>query len=119
MVNQFGFLLSKLGSPKGYRILLFFLISPTVYLVQLAVLLYPQSMGDESAKAIGLFWDIENCQVPHHVSALLVVQRLRERFFGGLREAEFMCVCDINKESKTIIEELNSGQVNYLICKIS
>ncbi|XP_076442695.1 meiosis regulator and mRNA stability factor 1-like isoform X2 [Babylonia areolata] len=71
-------------------------------------------MGDETRKAIGLFWDIENCQVPRYVSALSVVQRLRERFFEGLREAEFMCVCDINKESKNIIEELNNGQVNVV-----
>ena len=71
-------------------------------------------MGDETRKAIGLFWDIENCRVPRFVSALSVVQRLRERFFDKLREAEFMCVCDINKEHKNIIEELNSGQVGII-----
>ncbi|KAL8579349.1 hypothetical protein ACOMHN_026714 [Nucella lapillus] len=71
-------------------------------------------MGDETRKAIGLFWDIENCQVPRSVSALSVVQHLRKLFFEGLREAEFMCVCDINKESKHIIEELNNGQVNVV-----
>ena len=71
-------------------------------------------MGDETRKAIGLFWDIENCNVPRYVSALSVVQRLRERFFRGLREAEFMCVCDINKESKHVIEELNNGQVGIV-----
>ena len=69
-------------------------------------------MGDDSkGKVIGLFWDIENCQVPRNVSALAVVHRFRERFFGGLREAEFMCVCDITKENNSVIEELNSGQV--------
>lgn len=76
--------------------------------------LHFQSMGDETRKAIGLFWDIENCNVPRYVSALSVVQRLRERFFRGLREAEFMCVCDINKESKHVIEELNNGQVGIV-----
>lgn len=62
-------------------------------------------------KPIGVFWDIENCCVPRHRSALCVVQRIRDYFFSGYREAEFMCVCDINKESKQIIQELNSAQV--------
>ncbi|XP_071478338.1 meiosis regulator and mRNA stability factor 1-like [Diadema antillarum] len=60
---------------------------------------------------IGVFWDIENCAVPRGKSALAVVQRIRDRFFAGHREAEFMCVCDINKESSTIIQELNDAQV--------
>ncbi|KAK7501530.1 hypothetical protein BaRGS_00007334 [Batillaria attramentaria] len=71
-------------------------------------------MGDETRGAIGVFWDIENCNVPRFASALCLVQRVRERFFSGLREAEFMCVCDINKESKSVIEDLNSAQVNVV-----
>ena len=71
-------------------------------------------MGDEIGKAIGLFWDIENCHVPRYVSAFSVVQRMRERFFVGCREAEFMCVCDITKESKTVIKDLNNAQVTVL-----
>lgn len=70
-------------------------------------------MGDDIT-AIGVFWDIENCHVPRFVSALSVVQRLRTRFFSGHREAEFMCVCDINKESKGVIEDLNNGQVDNI-----
>lgn len=68
------------------------------------------SKGDENPP-IGVFWDIENCNVPRGKSALTVVQRIRDRFFSGHREAEFMCVCDINKEHSTIIQELNDSQV--------
>ncbi|XP_033107994.1 meiosis regulator and mRNA stability factor 1-like [Anneissia japonica] len=60
---------------------------------------------------IGVFWDIENCSVPRGRSALVLVQRIRDQFFGGHREAEFMCVCDINKESNSVIQELNDAQV--------
>ena len=67
-------------------------------------------LGDENPP-IGVFWDIENCAVPRGKSALAVVQRIRECFFTGHREAEFMCVCDINKESSIIIQELNDAQV--------
>ncbi|KAK2888701.1 hypothetical protein Q8A67_014076 [Cirrhinus molitorella] len=65
----------------------------------------------EALPPIGVFWDIENCAVPSGRSAATVVQRLRERFFQGHREAEFICVCDINKENKAVIQELNNCQV--------
>uniref|UniRef100_A0A5G2R6F1 Meiosis regulator and mRNA stability factor 1 n=1 Tax=Sus scrofa TaxID=9823 RepID=A0A5G2R6F1_PIG len=60
---------------------------------------------------IGVFWDIENCSVPSGRSATAVVQRIREKFFKGHREAEFICVCDISKENKEVIQELNNCQV--------
>ena len=64
---------------------------------------------------IGVFWDIENCPVPRGKSASAVVQKIRKEFFSGKREVEFMCVCDINKEKKEIIEELNKAQVRFQI----
>ncbi|KAK6187453.1 hypothetical protein SNE40_005480 [Patella caerulea] len=63
---------------------------------------------------IGVFWDIENLNVPKYKSAYAVVQKIRDGFFSGYREAEFMCVCDINKENKDVIQELNSAQVNVV-----
>ncbi|XP_070579457.1 meiosis regulator and mRNA stability factor 1-like [Ptychodera flava] len=69
------------------------------------------TVSSESLPAIGVFWDIENCPVPNSKSALAVVQKIRERFFQGHREAEFMCVCDINKENSQVIQELNDAQV--------
>nr|XP_056722224.1 meiosis regulator and mRNA stability factor 1 [Euleptes europaea] len=65
----------------------------------------------ENLPPIGVFWDIENCSVPSGRSAVTVVQRIREKFFKGHREAEFICVCDICKENKEVIEELNNCQV--------
>lgn len=65
----------------------------------------------ESLPPIAVFWDIENCGVPCRKSALAVVSRIRERFFSGHREAEFMCVCDISKENREVIQELNYAQV--------
>ncbi|XP_053327792.1 meiosis regulator and mRNA stability factor 1 [Spea bombifrons] len=65
----------------------------------------------ENLAPIGVFWDIENCSVPSGRSAVAVVKRIRERLFKGRREAEFICVCDISKENKEVIEELNNCQV--------
>ncbi|XP_067859331.1 meiosis regulator and mRNA stability factor 1 isoform X2 [Heptranchias perlo] len=65
----------------------------------------------ENLPPIGVFWDIENCSVPTGRSAMAIVQRIRQRFFQGHREAEFMCVCDISKENKEVIQELNNCQV--------
>ncbi|KAG1704422.1 Meiosis regulator and mRNA stability factor 1 [Nymphon striatum] len=74
-----------------------------------------------SYQPVGIFWDIENCQVPRGKSALALVQKLRNEFLHGYREAEFMCVCDINKERKEVIVELNLAQVTVVhidaICK--
>ncbi|XP_018419711.1 PREDICTED: meiosis arrest female protein 1 [Nanorana parkeri] len=69
------------------------------------------STVQENLPPIGVFWDIENCSVPSSRSAVTVVKRIRERFFKGHREAEFICVCDISKENKEVIEELNNCQV--------
>ncbi|KAJ8246029.1 hypothetical protein GJAV_G00262890 [Gymnothorax javanicus] len=71
----------------------------------------PESGGQENLPPIGVFWDIENCSVPSGRSAVAVVQRIRSRFFQGHREAEFICVCDISKENKEVIQELNNCQV--------
>uniref|UniRef100_A0A3Q2Z3R8 Meiosis regulator and mRNA stability factor 1 n=1 Tax=Hippocampus comes TaxID=109280 RepID=A0A3Q2Z3R8_HIPCM len=71
----------------------------------------PENGGTENNPPVGVFWDIENCSVPSGRSAGEVVQRIRSRFFQGHREAEFMCVCDISKENKAVIQELNNCQV--------
>ncbi|XP_077426139.1 meiosis regulator and mRNA stability factor 1 isoform X2 [Vanacampus margaritifer] len=71
----------------------------------------PEGGGTENIPPVGVFWDIENCSVPSGKSAGVVVQRLRSRFFQGHREAEFICVCDISKECKAVIQELNNCQV--------
>ncbi|KAJ4443913.1 hypothetical protein ANN_05700 [Periplaneta americana] len=59
---------------------------------------------------IGVFWDIENCQVPKGRSALAVAQVIRDKFFKGYREAEFLVVCDVKKENSQVIQELNDAQ---------
>lgn len=63
---------------------------------------------------IGVFWDIENCHVPKGRSAVAVAQTIRDRFFDGYREAEFVVVCDVTKESSRIVQELNDAQVNLI-----
>ncbi|XP_042341881.1 meiosis regulator and mRNA stability factor 1 isoform X3 [Plectropomus leopardus] len=71
----------------------------------------PENGGPENIPPVGVFWDIENCSVPSGRSAAAVVQRIRSHFFQGHREAEFICVCDISKENKAVIQELNNCQV--------
>ncbi|EEB14807.1 conserved hypothetical protein [Pediculus humanus corporis] len=63
---------------------------------------------------IGVFWDIENCHVPKGKSATAVAQAIRDRFFVGYREADFIVVCDVTKEKSRIIQELNDAQVNLI-----
>ncbi len=61
---------------------------------------------------VGLFWDIENCQVPIDKSAFALANKMRQVFFQGKREAEFMCVCDITKERKEVTDDLHRAHVS-------
>lgn len=40
-----------------------------------------------------------------------MAQIIRDRFFDGYREAEFLVVCDVKKENSQVIQELNDAQV--------
>lgn len=40
-----------------------------------------------------------------------MTQVIRDKFFNGYREAEFIVVCDVQKENIQIIQELNDAQV--------
>ncbi|KAL3273486.1 hypothetical protein HHI36_014927 [Cryptolaemus montrouzieri] len=68
---------------------------------------------------IGIFWDIENCQVPKFKSASAVVQRIREFFLQNYREAEFIVVCDVKKEHPQVIQELHDSQVHIDTYKLT
>ncbi|XP_043257610.1 meiosis regulator and mRNA stability factor 1 [Colletes gigas] len=63
---------------------------------------------------IGVFWDIENCHVPKGKSAMAAIQVIRDKFFSGYREAEFIVVCDVCKESSQVVKELNDAQINLI-----
>lgn len=63
---------------------------------------------------LGIYWDIENCQVPKNKSATAVVQRLREMFLENYRESEFVVVCDVKKENSMVIHDLHDAQVIVL-----
>lgn len=63
--------------------------------------------------SLGIYWDIENCQVPRQKNAAAVVQKIREEFLENHRESEFVVVCDIKKENPQIIQELHDSQVQF------
>lgn len=65
--------------------------------------------------SLGIYWDIENCQVPKQKNAAAVVQKIREVFLENHKESEFVVVCDIKKENPQIIQELHDSQVNSYI----
>lgn len=67
---------------------------------------------------IGVFWDIENCRIPKGRSAVTVSQLIRDIFFTGYREAEFVVVCDVKKESNELVQELHDAQVSSNFKKI-
>ena len=70
-------------------------------------------------KILGVFWDIENCQVPRLKSALAVVETIRKKLLAHYREADFVFVCDIQKEREDVIRDLNNAQVCVLVVCIA
>ena len=66
----------------------------------------------DTQSLVAIFWDIENCSVPRGKSAIAVVHCIREAFLNdNMKEAEFLCVCDVSKESAALISDLNDSQV--------
>lgn len=74
---------------------------------------YPEAMTESDPKSLlAIFWDIENCGVPRGKSVIAVAQCIRYAFLTPyLKEAEFLCVCDVMKEPATLISDLNDAQV--------
>eukprot|EP00118_Oscarella_pearsei_P023194 m.274440 g.274440 ORF g.274440 m.274440 type:complete len:563 (+) comp40584_c0_seq78:157-1845(+) len=70
--------------------------------------------GSGAYEPVGVFWDIENCPVPRGKSVLALVVKIRNKFFVGRKEVEFICVCDSSKEKKEVLEELNAAQVTIV-----
>lgn len=63
-------------------------------------------------RMLAIFWDIENCGVPRGKSAVAVAHCIRDKFLSpNVKEAEFLCVCDVSKESTTLVSSLNDAQV--------
>ncbi|XP_059351299.1 meiosis regulator and mRNA stability factor 1-like isoform X2 [Daphnia carinata] len=63
---------------------------------------------------IGIFWDIENVRIPSCHQAIAVVEAIRQRFLMNYREAEFVVVCDVLKERKEVVIDLNNAQVTVV-----
>ena len=49
--------------------------------------------------------------MPDAKLAFALANKMRKMFFEGKREAEFVCVCDITKETRGVVDALNKAQV--------
>ena len=69
----------------------------------------------EQSRPIGIFWDIENLQVPSKGSVHVLVERIRQYIQQyHYREWEFMVVCDATKIADHIVNDLNLAQVTVV-----
>ena len=50
-------------------------------------------------------------RLSRYKSAIGVVEAIRRRFLDIFREAEFVIVCDVRKEKKELLTDLNNAQV--------
>ena len=70
-------------------------------------------ISDASEKFVGVYWDIENCQLPSKINPDGFVQKIRSRFLKGKTLVEFLCVCDNTNVSKSVIDGLSKEEVHY------
>ncbi|KAL1483457.1 hypothetical protein MTO96_033178 [Rhipicephalus appendiculatus] len=63
---------------------------------------------------ISVFWDIENCAVPNGVPAYDIVRKVRQTFYKGLREADFLVACDIGRMKPAVVGELTEAHVTLM-----
>ena len=66
-------------------------------------------------KKVYVFWDIDNVRPKKNSNVLSFVGNVRNRFVGDLFEAGFIVVCDVRKEPKELVDQLNELQVHYII----
>lgn len=59
--------------------------------------------------AVGIFWDIENCQIPTGVAAHKVAEALQTLVKPPARRQEFICCTDVGKLSRDIRKGLGSA----------
>ena len=55
-------------------------------------------------------------KVPRWSTASNLIQAVRLKYFTDKKEAEFMVVCDINKENTQMVNEIQDAQVSYKLC---
>ena len=61
---------------------------------------------------LGVFWDIENCNIPRGKSAMAICEKIRSLdFFNGFTEIQFAVACDATKENPGILNDLGRAQV--------
>ncbi len=66
------------------------------------------------SQVYGIFWDIENCDVPKGKSATAVADVVRRQPFCSGLEEEFRVVCDVFRITKDVLNELNTAQVRLV-----
>ena len=64
-----------------------------------------------SKKKVSVFWDIENVRPNKNSSVLSFVGKVRNLFVEDFFEAGFIVVCDVRKETKELVDQLNEVQV--------
>eukprot|EP00092_Neocalanus_flemingeri_P002800 GFUD01002997.1.p1 GENE.GFUD01002997.1~~GFUD01002997.1.p1 ORF type:complete len:465 (-),score=127.21 GFUD01002997.1:568-1962(-) len=75
---------------------------------------YNKCEEHKDSKKVSVFWDIENCR-PKKGKVLDIVQEIRDMSHGeGFQEQTFMAVCDVTRELKGLIRDLESSNVNVM-----
>lgn len=71
--------------------------------------------ASQRQRRAGIYWDIENCNVPSGKSVVELVQRIRSLVVKNhFIENEFVVVCDSSKLDKGILNDLNDCQVTVI-----
>ena len=68
-------------------------------------------ISDADAKFVGIYWDIENCQLPSNINPHSFVEQMRSKFLQDKTLQEFACACVNKRMYKSIIDSLSCEEV--------
>lgn len=57
-----------------------------------------KSTQTDPMRVMGIYWDIENVNVPNKKSTYSLVNRIKEKFISNYAVENFVAVCDVLKE---------------------
>jgi meiosis arrest female protein 1 len=69
-------------------------------------------------QSVGIFWDIENCNIPKNKDVTQLLKVIRKRAIGdhwNTKIKEFECVCNTSKLCRQTVDYLNRDKTLKLI----
>ncbi|KFM66123.1 hypothetical protein X975_02723, partial [Stegodyphus mimosarum] len=70
--------------------------------------------ASQTEKFVIVCWDIENCSLPSTKSAVDFVKHVRNKFYDGRTETQFIVACDVSNLNDALVKDLDEASVTII-----